>query len=30
MFDVVRLIEAGQRADWDAVFTRRREPAPVG
>jgi hypothetical protein len=22
MFDVVRLIEAGQRADWDAVFNR--------
>lgn len=27
MFDAVRLIEAGKRADWHAVFHRRREAA---
>jgi hypothetical protein len=31
MFDVVRLIEAGQRADWHAVFNqRRRDLVPAG
>jgi hypothetical protein len=30
MFDVIRLIEAGQRSDWHAVFTRRRDPVAVG
>jgi hypothetical protein len=30
MFDVIRLIEAGERADWHAVFTHRRTPVAAG